>query len=81
MFGEFSKGREHETDDLRDWLAGQALSAILSNPNSPEIGSNPFDQHALSMAQQAYGYADAMLEVRSRPPTSPEDLAGPTSAP
>lgn len=67
--------------DLRDWFAGQALVGILVSPNTPRPEVWPFDQHAASLAEQAYSYADAMLRerLRNRPPgqdagESPEAL-------
>ena|SRR5579885_1300492 len=72
--------------ELRDWLAGQALAGILANPNAPKVESLPFEQHADSLAEQAYAYADAMLRRRGkpaeppRPGSSPEEAAGSFSA-
>ncbi len=57
--------------DLRDWLAGQALVGILGSPSTPRPEVAPFEQHAASIAEQAYSYADAMLRerLRTRPAT------------
>jgi hypothetical protein len=52
--------------ELRDSLAGQALAGTLVNPNMPEPGNSPFRKHAHSIAQQACGYADALLKARER---------------
>lgn len=41
---------------LRDWFAGQALTGVLSDPNSCA------DYHLV--ARSAYGYADAMIVAR-----------------
>lgn len=57
--------------ELLDWFAGQALNALLTNPKTPDPGSSPFTQHADSLAQQAYGYAEAMLRQRDNQPTAP----------
>ena len=47
---------------LRDWFAGQALAGILSGiKNKQDIRNNY--HHA---ADEAYGYADAMLTERAK---------------
>ena len=43
---------------LRDWFAGQALAAILTDPEYREM--LPSD-----IAEDAYVYADKMLEARA----------------
>jgi hypothetical protein len=52
--------------ELRDWLAGQALTGILMSGTTPRAGESPLDEHAASLAEQAYAYADAMLAERLR---------------
>ena len=52
--------------ELRDWLAGHALSGILMNPSTPRPGESPLEEHADAVAEQAYAYADAMLKRRDR---------------
>lgn len=48
---------------LRDWLAGQALNAIVGNSGSVFPGQfAPWSRHA----EEAYKLADAMLEERSK---------------
>jgi len=54
--------------ELRDWLAGQALVGILMCPGTPRVGESPLEVHAASVAEQAYAYADALLEERGKPP-------------
>jgi hypothetical protein len=44
---------------LRDWFAGQALGAMLTNPAA---GSADKD----AVAEQAYHYADAMLAQKEK---------------
>lgn len=56
--------------EKRDWFAGQALTALISKApffdRDGEFGK-PVDmiQFKLDMAESAYGYADAMMKVRS----------------
>jgi hypothetical protein len=52
--------------ELRDWLAGQALTGILMSPNTPRPGESPLEVHTAALAEQAYAYADAMLAERAR---------------
>lgn len=72
--------------ELRDWLAAHALAGILASPNAPKVEALPFEQHADSVAEQAYAYADAMLRRRGkpaeppRPGSSPDEAAGSFSA-
>lgn len=48
---------------LRDWFAGQAISAIIQRGEpSPGIGTT-FDM----MAADAYAFADALLAQREKP--------------
>jgi hypothetical protein len=62
--------------ELRDWFAGQALTAILNNPNTPKPEDMPLEQHAASLAEQAYTYADAMVKQRPKQPPEAAALAG-----
>src|SRR5437588_3269783 len=64
--------------ELRDWFAGQALTGILMNPNTPRPETYPFEQHAASLAEQAYAYANAMAKERLKPQP---DLNVPPAAP
>lgn len=43
---------------LRDWLAGQALMGLLADPH--QSGAS------VDFARNAYGFADAMLAVRTQ---------------
>lgn len=54
----------HGAMDLRDWLAGHALNAIVSNSQSvfPGAGFTPWYRHA----EEAYKLADAMLADRAK---------------
>lgn len=47
--------------DLRDWFAGQALVAYLSNANFTKTS----DWTTQLCAEMAYQYADAMLKQRT----------------
>lgn len=56
--------------DIRDWFAGQALTALVAYAvKTPDAGI-PED-----VAEEAYAYADAMLaareRVRMKPPSEP----------
>jgi hypothetical protein len=46
---------------LRDWFAGQALVGILANE-----GTKTFDELARKQTEEAYWYADAMLDERKK---------------
>lgn len=50
---------------LRDWFAGQAMSAICKD-RSVKGFSTTGQEAAEWMAVQAYGYADAMLAERKK---------------
>jgi hypothetical protein len=50
----------NEAISLRDWLAGQSLEGMLSNPESIS--------NKTSVAIHAYGFADAMLATREVKP-------------
>ena len=45
---------------LRDWFAGQALAALMADPNSPAL--------AVDIARYAWEQADAMLAQREKQP-------------
>lgn len=51
---------------LRDWLAGQALSGLLAEPQpedgEPDLGLG--HDYAMNAARAAYRIADAMLKAR-----------------
>lgn len=50
---------------LRDWFAGQAVAAIIKqNCENVAHGSKPLSPR--EVASDVYGYADAMLEERSK---------------
>ena len=49
---------------LRDWFAGEALSAMLSNDDSPDFKT--IEEHQVHYAKLAYGYADAMMAQRDK---------------
>jgi hypothetical protein len=54
--------------DLRDWFAGQALEGLLSGPNAPKkSGAESAEQYAHRVAEEAYLFADAMLQKRVQP--------------
>jgi hypothetical protein len=55
-----TEGFDREGMTLRDWFAGQALGAMLTN----EIAGAAEKSY---VAEQAYYYADAMLEQREKP--------------
>lgn len=55
---------------LRDWFAGQALSAMKLNSN----GTHPQGVLTSAAVQSAYDYADAML--RARLPAAALDALG-----
>ena len=46
---------------LRDLFAGSALGAIIAS-----VGAHSSRSYQQSAAQQAYGYADAMMEARKK---------------
>lgn len=58
----------HGGMSLRDWLAGKALPAVISNQHAGAQNPTLTD---LSMAEAAAGwaylYADAMLKARNQP--------------
>jgi hypothetical protein len=57
--------------DLRDWFAGQALKGLLAGPNAPKKSKSEAPaQYAARVAEEAYLFADAMMEVGELPPAS-----------
>jgi len=60
-------GIEIKNMTLRDWLAGQALSGLVSNPELmvavKELASTTVAETDVS-ARVCYEYADAMLKAR-----------------
>lgn len=48
---------------LRDWFAGQAMKAVVSNPHRDK---NTAEDQAAKFAQCAYKLADAMLAEREK---------------
>ena len=48
---------------LRDWFAGQALAGILAFPGAVEGNRT---KSYRTVVNTAYGYADAMIEERSK---------------
>lgn len=60
---------------LRDFFAAHAMAAIIQKRDPKDHGTaDPAD-----LADAAFEYADAMIEVRALPPPD-EDDAGPESA-
>jgi hypothetical protein len=58
---------DHETISLRDWLAGQALQGLLTDPNALKpVKAESTRQYAVRLAEEAYLLADAMLEQRKK---------------
>ncbi len=57
----------HPGMTLRDWFAGQALSGILA----AGAGEEDCDILRGIIAEDAYGYADAMLAARTPSPEGP----------
>jgi hypothetical protein len=59
---------EQQGLDLRDWFAGQALEGLLAGPNAPKkSGAESAEQYANRVAEEAYLFADAMLQAKARP--------------
>lgn len=50
----------HDGMSLRDWFAGQALTGLLTRGPGVEMSSR---------CQQAYNYADAMIDFRKKGPS------------
>ncbi len=51
----------------RDWFAGQALTGLLSGPNAPrKSAAESPEQYALRVAEEAYVFADAMLQAKAQ---------------
>jgi len=63
----------HSGMSLRDWFAGQALAGWIAGPcqgdslDEYEGFHAEFAEHQQQVAKTCYGYADAMLEERSKP--------------
>jgi hypothetical protein len=51
---------------LRDWFAGQALTALISQSTSLSLGGDPIRKKGSLFAERAYEFADAMLEERKK---------------
>ena len=51
-----------ETPDLRDIFAAHALAALISSPKLAGVPRADMD----GMARQAFDYANAMMQARSR---------------
>jgi hypothetical protein len=52
--------------ELRDWLAGQAMTGLLTGPNAPKKSkTESSEQYAVRVAEEAYLLADAMVKTRS----------------
>ncbi|HYT88578.1 MAG TPA: hypothetical protein VEL76_07705 [Gemmataceae bacterium] len=57
--------------ELRDWFAGQALKGLLAGPNAPKKSkAEATEQYAVRVAEEAYLFADAMMQVAKLPPAS-----------
>jgi len=52
--------------DLRDWFAGQAMSALIIQSTSLSLGGDPMRKKGSLFAERAYEFADAMIEERKR---------------
>ncbi len=52
---------------LRDWFAGQAMAALLSDPKAVPGRGETAEAFAKRVARAAHGYADAMLIARKEP--------------
>jgi hypothetical protein len=54
--------------ELRDWFAGLALNGLLGGPNAPKkSGTESAEQYATRVAEEAYLFAEAMLQTKSQP--------------
>ncbi len=51
---------------VRDWFAGQALSALIAKHHTTELAGEPFPHHPHTLAQEAYRYADQMMQERDK---------------
>jgi hypothetical protein len=50
--------------NLRDWFAGLALQGLLAGPNAPKKSGNEYaEQYAVRVAEEAYLFADAMIQA------------------
>jgi hypothetical protein len=54
--------------DLRDWFAGRALAGLLAGPSAPKKSKAEYpEQCAARVAEEAYAFADAMMQARAKP--------------
>jgi hypothetical protein len=52
----------------RDWVAGLTLQGLLAGPNAPKkSGAESPAQYAQRVAEEAFLFADAFLEVKDKP--------------
>jgi hypothetical protein len=51
---------------LRDYFAGQALTALIIQSTSLSLGGDPVRKKGSLFAERAYEFADAMLEERKK---------------
>ena len=58
---------EHHGMSLRDWLAGQAMAAIISKMSPQMVRREQGLERVRRIVRGAYDYADAMLAARSQP--------------
>jgi hypothetical protein len=59
---------------IRDWFAAQALQGCLAYSHYNETWGDFHNNGShLMLAQHCYELADAMLEVRARPPVTSHD--------
>jgi hypothetical protein len=66
---------------LRDWFAGQALTALIIQSTSLSLGGDPVRKKGSLFAERAYEFADAMLdEKRKREPHAPSAAGEPRLA-
>jgi hypothetical protein len=60
--------------ELRDWFACRALQGLLAGPNAPKKSKAEYpEQYAARVAEEAYAFADAMMQARAKPVTAPAD--------
>jgi len=58
--------------DLRDWFAGQALKGLLAGPSAPKKSKAEAPaQYAIRVAEEAYLFADAMMQAGETAPVNP----------
>jgi hypothetical protein len=51
---------------LRDWFAGQALTALIIQSTSLSLGGDPVRKRGSLFAERAYEFADAMLDEKKK---------------